>query len=198
MATPSSKSSILGIAAAFIIGSLLFVGVFRATGVFNRGNSGTPLLPPDKRAAPASLDMPLLAATAPVTTAPAIWRLSDQRGKVVFVNYFATWCPPCMAEVPDLVALKKAYEPRGVVFAAVSLDQDDPKLPRESVLRDFVGQQKFSLPILLPPPSDPLWRTSFPIPQSFLYDKQGRLARSILGGIDGQYVEKSLDQLLKE
>jgi len=51
---------------------------------------------------------------------------------------------------------------------------------------------------LLPPADAMIWKMDFPIPQTYLYDKQGRKARSILGGIGGQGVKESLEELLKE
>ena len=127
-------------------------------------------------------------------------RLSDHKGKLVVVNYFATWCPPCIAEIPDLEELQKEFAPRGVVFIAISMDRtgERPDMTREQVLEAFLKQHAFTWPILLPPADHPLWRTEFPIPQTYLYDRQGRKARSILGGVGGQGVKASLEELLKE
>ena len=194
MPNPSQSRSALGLTIAFIAGSLLIAGIFRATGILPAQEQ--PILPPDKRSAAPTLEMPLLTSATTNPDTHALWKLSDQRGKVVVVNYFATWCPPCMAEVPDLLTLAKKYQPRGVVFAAISLDQDDDK--RETLLHDFIKEHTFTLPILLPPPDNALWRTSFPIPQTYLYDKQGRKARSILGGMGSQDLDQTLDTLLKE
>ena len=49
-------------------------------------------------------------------------RLSDYRGKVVVLNFWATWCAPCAAEIPMLVQAEKYYNPKGVVFIAASVD----------------------------------------------------------------------------
>src|SRR5207237_8140700 len=70
-------------------------------------------------------------------------RVSDLRGKIVVLNFWATWCVPCRAEMPLLVEAEKEYAPRGVAFIAVSLDDREtrPKIP------DFLGEFKISLPV---------------------------------------------------
>lgn len=51
-------------------------------------------------------------------------RLSDYKGKVVILNFFATWCPPCRAEIPDLIKLYRLNKEKGLVVLGVSLDMD--------------------------------------------------------------------------
>ncbi len=117
------------------------------------------------------------------------------------VNCFATWCPPCVAEMPDLVRIAKEYSPRGVVFAGVSIDHDGEQVkgkPREAVLREFVHAHGIPYPVLLPPAQSPLLNAEFPIPQTYLYDRQGRLSQTILGAIDAPHIRAWLDELLKE
>ena len=53
-------------------------------------------------------------------------RLSDFKGKVVVLNFWATWCWPCREEIPDLVSLQKEYAARGLVVLGVSMDEGDP------------------------------------------------------------------------
>ena len=69
------------------------------------------------------------------------------------VNYFATWCGPCMEELPDLRKLAKEYEPKGVVFVAVAIDIDNeskPGVTRDVILKEFAKSSQFPFPILLP------------------------------------------------
>jgi peroxiredoxin len=54
----------------------------------------------------------------------SVLTLSDLRGQVVVVNFWATWCPPCEAEMPDLQAVWEEYRPEGVVFVGVAFDED--------------------------------------------------------------------------
>jgi hypothetical protein len=106
-----------------------------------------------------------------------------------------------MEELPDLRKLAQDYEPKGVVFITVAMDIDGeskPGVSRETVLKDFAQSRNFPFGILLPSLSSPLMLNRAPIPQTFLFDRHGRKARSILGGIAGQGVQTSLDELLKE
>jgi len=198
--TPSTPGrTALGLGLAFIVGSVAFFGAYLVAGYF-RGDGNEPLISVEKRVA-GNIAMPVLTAadvTPPAT--PADWKLSDHAGKVVVVNYFATWCNPCMAEIPAYKELEKEYVPRGVDFAAISLDQDGDheSVSREKTLRDFVKNEHFTIPILIPGPDAPIWRVSMSIPQTFVYDKHGRIARSLMGGIDGRGMKQTLEDLLKE
>jgi peroxiredoxin len=102
------------------------------------------------------------------------WTLSELRGKVVLVNFWATWCPPCRKEMPDLEALYQRFEGRGFVILAIS-DEEMSKV------EPFIAERKVTYPILL----DPGRRvnTLFDvegIPKSFVYDRRGKLvAQSI-------------------
>ena len=67
-------------------------------------------------------------------------RLSDYRGKVVVLNFWATWCAPCAAEIPMLVQAEKYYNPKGVVFVAASVDDGESKksVPTSSFFHKYV------------------------------------------------------------
>ena len=69
-------------------------------------------------------------------------RLQDYRGKWVLVNFWATWCPPCLEEIPDLVALHEAHKNKDLVVIGIALDS-----PRESVV-EFVAKKKISYPVV--------------------------------------------------
>ena len=72
------------------------------------------------------------------------WTLKDLRGKVVLVNFWATWCPPCRKEMPDMEALHQEFKEQGLVMLAISDEESDKVEP-------FVTEHKFSYPILLDP-----------------------------------------------
>jgi peroxiredoxin len=102
------------------------------------------------------------------------WTLKEQRGKVVVLNFWATWCPPCRKEMPDLEALYQQFKEQGLVILAIS-DEDAVKV------RPFIAQHKVTYPILLDPGRkvNELFQIEG-IPKTFVYDRNGKLvAQSI-------------------
>ena len=98
------------------------------------------------------------------------WTRAALKGQVVLVNFWATWCPPCRKEMPDLDALAREFAPQGLVVLAISDEA-------EKTVRDFLAQHPVRYPILLDPGrtvSDALKIDS--IPKTFIYDRTGRLA----------------------
>jgi cytochrome c biogenesis protein CcmG/thiol:disulfide interchange protein DsbE len=127
------------------------------------------------------------------------WSMADHPGQVILVNYFATWCPPCREEMPDLKRIFSEYEKKGVRFAAVSLDQDtDSGRPRADVLTKYNASEKLPFPILTPDPNSPLFRNPFPIPQTLLIDRNGKVALHVTGMINAKQITTTLDTLLAE
>jgi peroxiredoxin len=112
-----------------------------------------------------------------------VWTLHELRGKVVLVNFWATWCPPCRKEMPDLNALYQRFGPQGLVILAIS-DEEEAKV------KPFVWERKIAYPILLDP-GDKV-HAAFAvegIPRSFLYDRQGTLvAQAIDMRTRGQFL----------
>ena len=97
------------------------------------------------------------------------WTLKRLRGKVVLVNFWATWCPPCRREIPDLDALYKRFRDQGLVILAITGEE-------ASIVRPFISQQIVSYPVLLDPARKvkELFLVDG-IPESFVYDREGRL-----------------------
>jgi peroxiredoxin len=110
------------------------------------------------------------------------WTLKDLRGKVVLVNFWATWCPPCRKEMPDLEALSKHFRKQGFVVLAISDEESKKVVP-------FISGHGISYPVLLDPGSKVA--ESFHvdgIPKSFVFDREGKLvAQSIDMRTQGQF-----------
>jgi peroxiredoxin len=112
------------------------------------------------------------------------WTLKDLRGQVVLVNFWATWCPPCRREMPDLEALYHHFKKQGFVVLAIS-DEDERKV------RPFIDENGFTYPILLDPGRKVHQQYDIEgIPKSFVYDRDGKLvAQAIDMRAKRQFVE---------
>jgi peroxiredoxin len=102
------------------------------------------------------------------------WNLRELRGKVVLVNFWATWCPPCRKEMPDLEALYERFKGQGLVILSIS-DEEAGKV------QPFIAERKIQYPVLLDPGRKvhELFEVEG-IPKSFVYDREGKLvAQSI-------------------
>jgi peroxiredoxin len=112
------------------------------------------------------------------------WTLKDLHGKVVLVNFWATWCPPCRSEMPDLEALYKQFKDQGFVILAIS-DEEATKV------KPYIEEFHYSYPILLDPGRKVNEAYSIEgIPKSFVYDREGRLvAQSIDMRTNRQFLE---------
>jgi peroxiredoxin len=103
-------------------------------------------------------------------------RLSSLRGKVVFVNFWATWCDPCKEEMPGMERLYQRFRDRGLVVVAVSVDS------QVSRVAPFVRERRFSFPVGLDGRMAVAnLYTVRALPSSFIVDRQGRLASLALG-----------------
>jgi peroxiredoxin len=103
--------------------------------------------------------------------------LGSYRGKVVVLNFWATWCPPCVAEMPSLERLHRTLGPEGLAVVTVSTDED------QDALQDFVTRYGLTLPVLLDPggqvASTDYRTTGFP--ETFVVDRAGVLVQHTIG-----------------
>lgn len=104
------------------------------------------------------------------------FKLSGQRGKVVLVNFWATWCPPCLEEMPAMERLWRRHKDAGFVLVAISLDGDPKKVP------PFVSSHKFSFPVALDPKMTVAEKYGVrALPSSFVIDRTGTMTGVALG-----------------
>ena len=105
--------------------------------------------------------------------------LDEFRGKIVVLNFWATWCPPCVDEMPSLVQMQQKMRNKGVEVLAISVDAD------QSAYRNFLKEYKVDLLTVRDPAqkSNNLYGT-FKFPETYIIDRQGILRRKFIGAID--------------
>lgn len=126
---------------------------------------------------------------------------TDSQGKVLLINFWATWCAPCVAEFPEFVMIDKNYRSKGVRTVSISTDE---KSDIESAVVPFLKKQKAEFESYLSDADDPQllidvvdknW--SGALPATFVFDKQGKLVFTKYGIIDREELLKVLEGALK-
>lgn len=118
------------------------------------------------------------------------WSLEDDRGKVVLLNFWATWCAPCRSEVPVLVSLSDKYKTDGLKIVGVSVDSENA-----DAINEFIKDFKIDYTVVLAVPGSLLSRQKA-IPMSLLIDEKGVLAKKYVGAIEKSVLEKDIRVLL--
>ena len=122
--------------------------------------------------------------------------LDDHSGKVIVVNFWATWCVPCIKEMPSFESLYRRYRSQGLTLLAVSLDKGD-----STKVQEFADKYKLSFPILLDTEgvAEKLY-PSFSIPFTYVIDKQGRVVARVDGAKNWESSEtfEAVEHLLKQ
>ena len=117
--------------------------------------------------------------------------LAAARGKVIFLNFWATWCGPCRAEVPDLVALQDKYKSRLVVIG-LNVDDEDP-----AAIKQFAGDFGINYPVVMAPSELRAQYGGIPaLPTAFLLDTEGRVVQKHVGLFDPRLYEIEIRALL--
>lgn len=117
--------------------------------------------------------------------------LSDYKGKVVLLDFWATWCSPCRAEIPHFVEMQQKYGPQG--FQVIGISMDDDAKP----VRDFYQQYKINYPVAV---GDDKLAESFGgvmgLPVNFIIDRDGRIVGKYLGATETSVFDKAVGDLL--
>ena len=119
--------------------------------------------------------------------------LARNKGKVVMLNFFATWCPPCRAEIPDLIATSEAYKDRAVVLVGLSVDEDKAKVS------PFMKKMGMTYPVYHVDAAEVAAVYNIrSIPHNVFYGKDGSLVLSAPGVVDSDMLKMILDKLLAQ
>jgi thiol-disulfide isomerase/thioredoxin len=116
------------------------------------------------------------------------------KGRVVLLDFWATWCAPCRKSMPDLQALHDKYSARGLTVIGISIDEGGP-----AKVQRYVRSKKFTYPIVMDDAKDPAWDAYKvkAIPAAFLLDRDGRVVAQWTGAPpDARALEAQLAKLL--
>lgn len=120
-------------------------------------------------------------------------RLSDYRGKVTLLNFWATWCPPCRAEMPELIELQKRYQDRGLQIIGITYPPY-----RRSRVRGVMKSLGVHYPVLLGTRKvAALYSVGEVLPVTIVIDRQGKLRDRILGILTPEEFEEKVAPLLQ-
>ena len=123
-------------------------------------------------------------------------QFSQLKGKVVVVNFWATWCAPCKGEMPEFVKVYGAYRDRGVEFVGAA---NEPRSAKAKV-REFMQGMEIAFPVWLEASEDHLKALGVGpgLPATVILDAQGRVAARITGVTDAAQLRELLDRILGE
>jgi thiol-disulfide isomerase/thioredoxin len=120
--------------------------------------------------------------------------LAKLKGKVVVVNFWATWCPPCRAEIPDFIKVYNQYKLKGLEIVGIALDKDG-----WDAVKSFINKMRINYPIVLGNENITRSYGSFKgIPTTFIIDKNGYIVDRQAGKLSKQALEQILKPLLKK
>jgi thiol-disulfide isomerase/thioredoxin len=154
----------------------------------------------------ALLLMPVMSACTKPTAEPAGWtldnnqraQLSDLKGKVVVLDFYATWCEPCRIETPHLVRMQQQYGAKGLQVIGLNVGGEEDRADVPAFAKEF------SIPYPLAWPNDELVETYLGdnenIPQAFVFDRSGKLLKRFIGYNEerGQELERVVQAALAQ
>ena len=120
--------------------------------------------------------------------------LENYKGKVIFLNFWATWCPPCKKEMPDIENIYKEYgeNKKDVVILGVNSE-------KENEVKKFLKDKGYTFPTLIDENSE-VMRKYFiqAFPTSFVIDKKGNVYGYVMGGLTKEQIKQVIEEVLKK
>lgn len=189
------KRFLIGVAAILIVLLILDLTVLKDDGLMNKLSQGEKY---EKAADPQELPVGLnVGERAPDFTVKDLdgkpISLSDFKGKRVLLNFWASWCPPCRAEMPYMERIYQDYKDDGIAIVAVNMLTTEKKI--EDVV-DFVNNYELTFPIPLDEEGE--LGTTYEImayPTSYFIDSDGVIRSKMTGTMDEEYIENELLKL---
>lgn len=121
----------------------------------------------------------------------ADFKLADLKGKVVLVNFWASWCAPCLAEIPEFIKVREAYHDKGFEIIGISTD-DTPEQ-----LRDFAAKYKTNYPLLqVTGEAEDAYGPVFGLPTSIIVARDGSVCKRHFGPLSKEQLEAEIKGLL--
>jgi cytochrome c biogenesis protein CcmG/thiol:disulfide interchange protein DsbE len=118
-------------------------------------------------------------------------RLADHKGKVVLLNFWGTWCPPCRVEVPAFVDVQEAYRDRGFVIIGVAVEDT------AEAVKAFASEMKINYPIAMSQENfENAYGPIYGLPLSYFIARDGSICRKHFGELTKERVEQEIASLL--
>ncbi len=117
--------------------------------------------------------------------------IADFKGKVVIINFWATWCPPCREEIPHLIELYEEYRDKGLEIIGISLDWNAKR-----VAGPFIEENGINYTVLLGDDNISDLYDVVSIPTSYILDREGGIVKKYIGYRDKEVFEKKIEELL--
>ena len=118
-------------------------------------------------------------------------RLSDFKGKVVLIDFWATWCPFCRESIPMLKSLYEEYKDKGFVVVGIALEYDGGR-----TLRRFAKQKNIAYPLAVGKESLATEYSAYGVPTRFLINRQGEIVEKFIGFREKEVLESAIQELL--
>jgi cytochrome c biogenesis protein CcmG/thiol:disulfide interchange protein DsbE len=120
-------------------------------------------------------------------------KLSDYKGKVVLLNFLATWCGPCKIEIPWFIEFQKTYKDKGFTVIGVSVDDEGWE-----IVKPYLASKQVNYPVVV---ADEAVNTMYggieSLPTTFVIDKDGKIANTHIGLVSKKEYESDIEQLLR-